>query len=236
MNYRQVHSPPRRGGVARQLHRSWPPGAKREPDRAKPQLVVSSAKSSGLNMSCERPPRLRRFCGFATFYYCRSHPSFPRRGMLAILLLFCSSAHAANLLIQGATLIDGTGKAPIPDARILIEGNVIRRIWNGAEPAPTLPPGTQMVDARGKFVIPGLIDSHVHYRPYMGEMFLAHGVTTVYDLGNPLAWQTAVKKGLNSGKIRGPRFYFCSGITIGNEPDGDASGELASRNPASMRT
>src|SRR5436190_13960199 len=155
---------------------------------------------------------------------------------IAALLLGLLDASAANLLIQGATLIDGTGKAPLAGSRILIEGNVIRRIWSGDEAAPSLPPGTQVVDARGKFVIPGLIDSHVHYRPYMGEMFLAHGVTAVYDLGNPLAWQTAVKKGLNSGKIRGPRFYFCSGITIGNEPDGDASGgALAGRNLATMK-
>ena len=146
-------------------------------------------------------------------------------------------ATAANLLIQGATLIDGTGKAPLADARILIEGNLIRRIWSGADAAPSLPSGTQVVDARGKFVIPGLIDSHVHYRPYMGEMFLAHGVTAVYDLGNPLAWQTAVKKGLNSAKIRGPRFYFCSGITIGDEPNGsDSGGALSGRNLATMKT
>src|SRR5437879_5026919 len=217
MNYRQVHSPPRRGGVARQPA-GWRVG------------VVSSAKSSGLNISLKRPPRLRRFGRFATFYYCPLQ-------VLAILLLFCSSAHAADLLIQGATLIDGTGKAPLAGARILIEGNVIRRIWSGAEPAPSVPPGTQVVDARGKFIIPGLIDSHVHYRPYMGEMFLAHGVTTVYDLGNPLLWQTAVKKGLNAGNIRGPRFYFCSGITIGNEPDGAAAaGALASRNLAAMKS
>jgi hypothetical protein len=146
-------------------------------------------------------------------------------------------ANAANILIQGATLIDGTGKAPVPDARILIEGNTIRQIWRGTETAPAIPPNTQVIDARGKFIIPGLIDSHVHYRPYMGEMFLAHGVTTVFDLGNPLAWQTAVKKGLNSGKIRGPRFYFCSGITIGNEPDGEEQrGALAGRNLATMKT
>src|SRR5215510_5843704 len=156
---------------------------------------------------------------------------------IAILLLALPDANAKNLLIQGATLIDGTGKASIADVRILIEGNVIRRIWSGSEAPPILEPGTQVVDARGKFIIPGLIDSHVHYRPYMGEMFLAHGITAVYDLGNPLAWQTAVKKGLNSGKIRGPRFYFCSGITIGNEPDGDDSrGALSGRNLVAMKT
>jgi len=153
------------------------------------------------------------------------------------LVLALPNANAADLLIQGATLIDGTGNPPLADSRILIEGNVIRRIWRATDTPPTMPPGTQVVDARGKFVIPGLIDSHVHYRPYMGEMFLAHGVTTVFDLGNPLAWQTAVKKGLNSEKIRGPRFYFCSGITIGNEADGDGStGALAGRNLATMKT
>jgi len=31
--------------------------------------------------ACERPPRLRRFGGFATFYWCRSHPCYARRGM-----------------------------------------------------------------------------------------------------------------------------------------------------------
>ena len=156
---------------------------------------------------------------------------------IAILLLALPDANAKNLLIQGATLIDGTDKAPIADVRILIEGNVIRRIWSGSEAPPILEPGTQVVDARGKFIIPGLIDSHVHYRPYMGEMFLAHGITAVYDLGNPLAWQTAVKKGLNSGQIRGPRFYFCSGITIGNEADGNGlGGALAGRNLATMKT
>jgi urease alpha subunit len=114
---------------------------------------------------------------------------------LTCLWFLESAASAATLLIQGATLIDGTGKAAIPDARILIDGDVIRSVWRGADAAPSIPAGTQILDARGKFVIPGLIDSHVHYRPYMGEMFLAHGVMTVYDLGNPVAWQTAVKKG-----------------------------------------
>src|SRR5207245_7428291 len=40
-----TYSPPRRGGVAQQLNKAGAPGAKREPDRAKPELVVSSAKS-----------------------------------------------------------------------------------------------------------------------------------------------------------------------------------------------
>ena len=137
------------------------------------------------------------------------------------LVLSSPVAGARNLLIQGGTLIDGTGKAPTPDVRIFVEGNVIRRIWTG-EAAQNLPPDTQIVDARGKFILPGFIDSHVHYRGYMGELFLSYGVTTVYDLGNPIYWQAALKKGLNSGKIRGPRYYFCSAVD-----EGEGEGENA---------
>jgi len=160
--------------------------------------------------------------------------------VLGCLLVPSSVGNARNLLIQGGTLIDGTGKASVQDARILVEGNVIRRIWTGDAAAQNLPADTQVIDARGKFIIPGLIDSHIHYRPYVGELFLAHGVTAVYDLGNPIYWQMAVKKGLNSGRIRGPRFYFCSGITIdqgGGGGGGQSGGGAAGgRSLASMKT
>src|SRR5689334_1460365 len=138
-----------------------------------------------------------------------------RRGFVLLVAAVFSVGWAAagNLLIQGATLIDGTGKAALSDANILVEGNVISKVWSGNAGRPaSLPPNTTVMDVRGKFVIPGLIDSHVHYRPYMGEMFLAVGVTTVNDLGDPLYWLEATKLGLNSRKIRGPRFYFCGDI------------------------
>ena len=146
---------------------------------------------------------------------CRQSAGIIMRGlfMFAVFLSFAGWARAGNLLLQGGTLIDGTGKPALTDANILIEGNVINKVWSGSSGRPaSLPPNTTIMDVRGKFVIPGLIDSHVHYRPYMGELFLAHGVTTVNDLGDPLYWLEATKRGLNSGKIRGPRFYFCGDI------------------------
>jgi hypothetical protein len=152
-----------------------------------------------------------------------------------LFILGLSAASARNLLIQGGTLIDGTGKAPVQNVRILVEGNTIRRIWTGDANAPSLPPDTQVVNAQGKFIIPGLIDSHVHYREYMGELFLAYGVTAVYDLGNPVYWQAAIKKGLNEGKIHGPRFYFCGGITL---PGASGGGEptVRARDFAEMKS
>ena len=138
-----------------------------------------------------------------------------------LCILGLSTGRARNLLIQGGTLLDGTGKAPISNVRILIEGNKISQILTDATVALSLPPDTQVVNAQGKFIIPGLIDSHVHYREYMGELLLAYGVTAVYDLGNPVYWQAAIKKGLNEGKIHGPRFYFCGGITLPGAGGGD---------------
>src|SRR2546422_9466721 len=103
------------------------------------------------------------------------------------LLLALPDANAANLLIQGATLIDGTGRPPITDARILIEGNVVRRIWRGAEAAPRPPPGTQIVDAPGKVVIPRPIDSPGPHRPHTGEEFFGRGGEALLYLGRPPA-------------------------------------------------
>jgi len=155
------------------------------------------------------------------------------------LSLGLPEASARNLLIRGGTLIDGTGRPPIPDARILVEGNTIRAIWSGDAAAPNVPSDTQVLDARGKFILPGLIDSHVHYRPYMGELFLAYGVTAVYDLGDPIYWNAAVKKGLNSGKIRGPRFYYCSELEVaaeGGGGEGRSAPAVAARSLATLKT
>ncbi|MBI3262312.1 MAG: amidohydrolase family protein [Acidobacteria bacterium] len=122
---------------------------------------------------------------------------------------------AQSLLIRGGTLIDGSGGAPIPDAQILIRDGLIADI---ARQAPTAAPsGAEVIDARGKFIVPGLIDSHVHYREWHGEVFLAYGVTSVYDVGDPYYWQAALKQGFNSGRMRGPRYFFCGEIRLPSE-------------------
>jgi imidazolonepropionase-like amidohydrolase len=63
-------------------------------------------------------------------------------------------------VIEGATLIDGTGRAPLQNATIVIEGSRIRRI--GTKDNLKIPKGAEVIDARGKFVIPGLSDMHNH--------------------------------------------------------------------------
>jgi hypothetical protein len=85
------------------------------------------------------------------------------------------------LLIRGAVIIDGLADAPLRDRSILIEGNMIRDLL----PADAaVPAGAQVLDLGGKFIIPGLFDSHVHWDEWMGELYVNHGVTSVMALDN----------------------------------------------------
>jgi len=151
---------------------------------------------------------------------------------LCLLIAGWMPANAASLLVRGGTLIDGTGGAPITNARILITDGIITRVWSGDASAPALPPDTTVVEADGKFIIPGLIDSHVHYNWYMGELFLTHGVTSVYDLGGGYVWSIAVQKGLNSGRIVGPRYFHKGSFGGGGTGQTDP---LAGKNTAKTR-
>ena len=111
------------------------------------------------------------------------------------------------IVFRGARLIDGNGGQPIDDATIVIEGNRFSRVAAGKA---DFPKEARVIEASGKTVLPGLIDNHVHYRDLLGELFLAHGVTSVRDLGNPLDWILAQRDAVSQGKIAGPRI-FCTG-------------------------
>jgi imidazolonepropionase-like amidohydrolase len=69
-------------------------------------------------------------------------------------------AHAAVTVLKNFTLVDGTGRAPASAAALSIEDN--RITWVGKADQVKVPPGASVLDLSGKFVIPGLIDSHVH--------------------------------------------------------------------------
>ncbi len=70
------------------------------------------------------------------------------------------------LVIEGGTLIDGTGNTPQTDMRIVIRNGRIQEI--GPLRDVVRPAQSRVIDARGKFILPGLIDSHVHYFGYEG--------------------------------------------------------------------
>jgi imidazolonepropionase-like amidohydrolase len=128
-------------------------------------------------------------------------------------------------LIHNGTLIDGTGNSPVHNAAILIKNNKIEAV--GSEDSITLPPAKiRRIDARGGYLLPGFIDSHVHlmangfrmehtmYNPLSIFFYNAvrnmnltinAGVTTVRDAG--LA-DYGVKSAVEQGLILGPRMQI----------------------------
>ena len=134
---------------------------------------------------------------------------------LALLLaspVWGQSTESSVIVIEGGTLIDGTGSSPLPGVTILIEGNRIREIDRRGELTP--PSGARVISATGKYIIPGLIDSHVHYRhPWLHRLYLANGVTTVRDMGGEIERVLTLRQELAVGNILGPRMVV-SGMAI----------------------
>jgi imidazolonepropionase-like amidohydrolase len=114
---------------------------------------------------------------------------------------------AQILVIQGGLLIDGTGRPPIDNSVIVIEGDRFKTIGRSGE--VTIPAGAQVIDVKGKTVMPGFIDGHCHWEAFWGELYLHLGITTCVEIetNQDGPWALAQKDGTNMGKIRGPRIW-----------------------------
>ena len=128
-------------------------------------------------------------------------------------------------LIVGATLIDGNGGAPRPNAAILIEGDKITAVGSAAD--VKAPAGAQVIRADGKYVMPGFWESHFHYRSWQGELMLHYGITTAVDLGSQTDWILAVRDAIAKGKVRAPRLMAAGWILSGTPPAGAGGGRRA---------
>ncbi len=94
--------------------------------------------------------------------------------LLTSLLLTASAGMAQMIAYRGATLFDGHGGEPVADSLILVEGTTIVAVGSTIEVDGTLaarrpgrsvavPPDATVVDLTGRFVMPGLVDTHVHF-------------------------------------------------------------------------
>ena len=135
-------------------------------------------------------------------------------GTLVLAVLFGPAGVAAQdrvLVLEGGTLIDGTGRSPVADSVIVIEGTRIKAV--GTRGQVSYPPDATVIRLDGRFILPGLIDGHVHLREYQLPMFLPYGITTIADIHNDTAWSLAERGALQSGRIKGPRM-FVSGARV----------------------
>ena len=129
-----------------------------------------------------------------------------------------------NLVFEHATVLDGTGRDPQADQRVVVENG--RIVGIGKSGGPSGPRDTRVIDCQGRTLMPGLIDAHVHLASLdldpVTEVSLAPavialriarqiedtlqaGFTTVRDAGG-LDW--GFKDAVNRGLIRGPRLFI----------------------------
>jgi imidazolonepropionase-like amidohydrolase len=121
-----------------------------------------------------------------------------------------------SLVLTHVTVIDVAGGVTKPDMTVVITGDRISEVAEAGK--VVAPPGATIVDAAGKFLIPGLWDMHVHwYNRDTLTLFTANGVTGIREMfGNPdlLRWRQDIAK----GSLPGPRMIVASPIIDGPQP------------------
>jgi len=109
------------------------------------------------------------------------------------------------IAIVSATLIDGRGGPPVSDAVVIVKGERIEAVGDRA--SVKIPPGAEIVDAKGLTLLPGLIDSHFHIDgdDPLPALYLSHGVTSIRDPGQ---WIEAYDKARKAAAPI-PRLFLC---------------------------
>jgi imidazolonepropionase-like amidohydrolase len=162
-----------------------------------------------------------------------------RRAFIALCSLTLSGSLAAQaarpattestIAIVGATIIDGNGGAPVPNGTILVHGKTIAAI--GPRASVQVPKGATVIEANGKWMTPGFVDTNVHVSIYSGlenfaryedrfpdiaveaaQMHLKVGVTTIRDSYGMLQPLVAARDRISRGEAIGPRMYVAGNI------------------------
>jgi imidazolonepropionase-like amidohydrolase len=168
--------------------------------------------------------------------------------MLRSLLAGALSLHALWLAPQAAprravavehvTLVEGASATPASDVTVITDGTRISAI--GPSNRTTVPAGAETVDGRGRFLIPGLWDMHVHLTnttELACPLFVANGVTGVRDMGGELELIDWMRDRISRGEIVGPTIHRAGPFVDGSKPgvpdrlvvSGTADGAAAAR-------
>jgi imidazolonepropionase-like amidohydrolase len=156
-----------------------------------------------------------------------------RATLLLLASLFPALAQDRITAISGATLIDGNGGSPITDSVVLIRGTKVSA--TGKRTSVAIPPGATVIEAAGRYLIPGLIDTNVHLSLYGGQrdryeslvryypreadlvlqaaqIDLKHGITTVRDSYGMLVPLTQTRDRITRGEAIGARILAAGNI------------------------
>ncbi|MFA4866793.1 MAG: amidohydrolase family protein [Pedobacter sp.] len=145
--------------------------------------------------------------------------------ILMSLLLWQVAVYAqtpASILLKNATIIDGDANVKPFKGSVLIKEGKIYSI--SAAVPKTIDAKTRVIDCTGKFITPGLMDSHVHLgtgdltdlkKAYattdsIMKNLLLHGITTVRDMAGNAPFLAECKKKVQEGKVPGPDMYYAA--------------------------
>ena len=121
---------------------------------------------------------------------------------------------AGTYAIVGATLIDATGRAPVPDSVVLIRDG--RIVAAGGRAEVPVAAGMPTVDGRGKTLLPGLWEMHTHASGVeFGPALLASGITTARDCGGEFDYLVAMRDAIAKQQALGPRMLLAGLIDAG---------------------
>jgi Amidohydrolase family len=121
------------------------------------------------------------------------------------------TAQAPQLAITGVNVVDVAGGRIVSNSTVTVSGQTITGVTANGVP----PRGAQVVDGRGKFLIPGLWDMHAHIQGSEAgwlPLYVANGVTGIRDMGADLDRILATREATASGRVLGPRILAAGPI------------------------
>ena len=144
----------------------------------------------------------------------------PSRSVLVALLVITAVVAAQQagpvLALTNVTVIDGTGAAAKPNMTVVITGDRITGVFPTGQRQP--PAAATVRDLRGQFVIPGLIDAHVHVVPAyvtngVFRRLLRGGVTTVRNMVGSCQALAEMNRQVAVGETEGPEILYSSAVS-----------------------
>ena len=136
---------------------------------------------------------------------------------LTLSVLSAQAPQQGALAIEGGTLIDGNGGTPVADSVVVVQGSKIAAVGRRGQVA--IPPNARLINAAGKFVLPGLWESQTAYSWYFGEAMLNHGITSSIDVGTEAEVAVPHRDAVLHGKDLAPR-AFTGILRIGSTLNG----------------
>jgi len=141
------------------------------------------------------------------------------RLLLALCALaFAGPVQAQRVVYRGATVIDGTGGPVQPNMAVIVNGERIEAVLPAAGLTPALTAGAEAVDLTGRFLLPGLIDSHQHMAtPPNRRLAEAHlrrdlysGITATRIMADDLRSIAELDRAARAGEIPGPDLFYAA--------------------------